>query len=426
MPQIANTELSDTFDSWRNATNAVRHRMNAFAVNESKLYANTIAANVELISNTTATFSGNTNISGMVTLKYGANFKQADANTTMTLRGTLAADGANTNITGGSLLVTSNANFTEGIQLQSGHLQVYSDSGTPSKIDFYCETNNAHYARLQAPFHADYSGSPTATLPTGTGTLALLDDIGTYANTQLLIADRMQVANVNSDFLNRVSTGASQTVAGMVQFNANVIVNTFSTFNANTSHGDNVVGIFGTGSDLKIYHSGSESIIEEGTGTLLIKAHTLTVQNQAGTETLFSAVQDGEVSLYCNNYAKFVTTASGTTTTGRSSYNAANGAIQTSSLSGSQTPDLDAYTHFNWTLVGNLTLDNPTTLKAGQSGVFVFTHSGAARTVSLGSYFDAPSGTLALSTVSGYVDVVPYLVVAGDRILLGTSTKNLS
>ena len=426
MPQIANTELSDTFDSWRNATNAVRHRMNAFAVNESKLYANTIAANVELISNTTATFSGNTNISGMVTLKYGANFKQADANTTMTLRGTLAADGANTNITGGSLLVTSNANFTQGIQLQSGHLQVYSDSGTPSKIDFYCETNNAHYARLQAPFHADYSGSPTATLPTGTGTLALLDDIGTYANTQLLIADRMQVANVNSDFLNRVSTGASQTVAGMVQFNANVIVNTFSTFNANTSHGDNVVGIFGTGSDLKIYHSGSESIIEEGTGTLLIKAHTLTVQNQAGTETLFSAVQDGEVSLYCNNYAKFVTTASGTTTTGRSSYNAANGAIQTSSLSGSQTPDLDAYTHFNWTLVGNLTLDNPTTLKAGQSGVFVFTHSGAARTVSLGSYFDAPSGTLALSTVSGYVDVVPYLVVAGDRILLGTSTKNLS
>ena len=426
MPQIANTELSDTFDSWRNATNAVRHRMNAFAVNESKLYANTIAANVELISNTTATFSGNTNISGMVTLKYGANFKQADANTTMTLRGTLAADGANTNITGGSLLVTSNANFTQGIQLQSGHLQVYSDSGTPSKIDFYCETNNAHYARLQAPFHADYSGSPTATLPTGTGTLALLDDIGTYANTQLLIADRIQVANVNSDFLNRVSTGASQTVAGMVQFNANVIVNTFSTFNANTSHGDNVVGIFGTGSDLKIYHSGSESIIEEGTGTLLIKAHTLTVQNQAGTETLFSAVQDGEVSLYCNNYAKFVTTASGTTTTGRSSYNAANGAIQTSSLSGSQTPDLDAYTHFNWTLVGNLTLDNPTTLKAGQSGVFVFTHSGAARTVSLGSYFDAPSGTLALSTVSGYVDVVPYLVVAGDRILLGTSTKNLS
>ena len=88
MAQIANTELTDTFDSWRNATNAVRHRINQFAVNESALYANTITANQAFSSPTIATFAGNTNVSGDFTLTYGGNFKQADANTTTTLRST--------------------------------------------------------------------------------------------------------------------------------------------------------------------------------------------------------------------------------------------------------------------------------------------------------------------------------------------------
>lgn len=426
MAQIANTELSDTFDSWRNATNAVRHRINQFAVNEAKLYANTIAANVELISNTTATFSGNTNISGMVTLKYGANFKQADANTTMTLRGTLAADGANTNITGGSLLVTSNANFTEAVALQAGHFQLYTDSGAPAKIDFYCETNNAHYARLQAPFHADYSGSPTITLPTGTGTLALQADIGTYGNTQLLISDRMQVANVVAGFLSKTST-SSQSFAGVVSFAANTVFTGNKIDAANTHFADNNRSYFGAGNDLEIYHDGNNSyIVDQGSGGLYVQGDTFVAVGSPSGETGLQYTKDGAVQLYYDNSVKIATTSTGTTTTGRATYNAANGAIQTSTLSGSQTPDLDTYTHFNWTLNGNMALANPTTLKAGQSGVFIFTHSGGARTVSLGSYYDAPGGTLALSTTTGHIDVIPYIVISPTKMLLGTSTKNLS
>lgn len=428
MAQIANTELSDTFDSWRNATNAVRHRINQFAVNESKLYANTIAANVELISNTTATFSGNTNISGMMTLKYGANFKQADANTTMTLRGTLAADGANTNITGGSLLVTSNANFTEGMQLQAGHIQLYTDSGSPAKMDFHCEVNNAHYVRLQAPAHADYSGSPTVILPTATGTIATLSDISNHANNALLINDRMQVANVIAGFLSKTETGA-QSFIGAVTFSANTNFggNSFVTFSANTSRPDGARSFYGAGNDLQIYHDGVNSYVDEqGTGSLNIRGSNLFLLD-SNSEYKLGAIEDGAVTLYYDNsVAKLATADKGVIITGRSTYNSANGSIEVKTTSGTQTPDFETYTHFHWTLNNNLTLANPTTLVAGQSGTFIFTHSGGARTASLGTYYDAPNGTLALSTATGAVDVVPYLVISPTKVLLGTSTKGIS
>src|SRR3990167_4101628 len=50
MAAIANTELSQTFKSWRLNTNQTSTRLNAFATNKAALYANTITANVALIA----------------------------------------------------------------------------------------------------------------------------------------------------------------------------------------------------------------------------------------------------------------------------------------------------------------------------------------------------------------------------------------
>ena len=427
MAQIANTELTDTFDSWRNATNAVRHRINQFAVNESALYANTITANQAFSSPTLATFAGNTNVSGDFTLTYGANFKQADANTTTTLRSTLAASG-NTNISG-DLLVTGNANFTEAVDLQAGHLKIYSDSGSPSKVDFHCETNNAHYVRLTAPFHADYSGSPTVTLPTGTGTLALQADIGSYANNLSLINDRLQIANAASLYLSKTST-AAQSFAGAVTFNANVVFNATKIDAANTNFADNEIASFGDSGDLQIWHDGTTtSYLQTTEGNLYITTtdtNSIVMQAKSGENSLI-AQGDAGVTLYYDNGISLSTTTNGVNIPGIASYASANGAVETvTSQTGTVTPNFTSYTHFVWTLTGNITLANPTTEKVGQSGVFVFTHSGGARTVSLGSEYESPGGTLALSAVNGYVDVVPYMVMAPGKILLGTSTKNLT
>ena len=69
------------------------------------------------------------------------------------------------------LLVDSEGS-NSGVDIANGHIQIFSATGSPSKIDFYCETGNAHKVTLIAPAHANYSGDVTVTLPTSSGTLA--------------------------------------------------------------------------------------------------------------------------------------------------------------------------------------------------------------------------------------------------------------
>ena len=48
--------------------------------------------------------------------------------------------------------------------LTGGDIDLQND-GAQSNIKFYCESSNAHYTKLQAAPHSEYSGNPTATLP---------------------------------------------------------------------------------------------------------------------------------------------------------------------------------------------------------------------------------------------------------------------
>ena len=81
---------------------------------------------------------------------------------------------------------------------------------------------------------------------------------------------------------------------------------------------------------------------------------------------------------------------------------------------------MSSYQNFVWTLTGNITLANPTTEVVGMSGVFIFIHSGAARTVSLGTDWKTEGGAgLTLSAAAGAVDIVPYFVQSTNNILLG-------
>ncbi len=78
--------------------------------------------------------------------------------------------------------------------------------------------------------------------------------------------------------------------------------------------------------------------------------------------------------------------------------------------------------NFVLTLTGNVTLDNPTTEAVGQSGFIVFIQDGTGgRTVSLGTDYETAGGAgLTLSSAASATDVVPYIVAASGRILLGT------
>ena len=91
------------------------------------------------------------------------------------------------------------------------------------------------------------------------------------------------------------------------------------------------------------------------------------------------------------------------------------------SNTGSITLNFSTNQNFVLTLTGNVTLANPSTEAVGQSGFIAFIQDGTgSRTVSLGTdYETAGAAGLTLTSTASATDLVPYLVVASNRILLG-------
>ena len=82
--------------------------------------------------------------------------------------------------------------------------------------------------------------------------------------------------------------------------------------------GDNDKAVFGAGSDLQIYHSGSASFIDDvGTGNLNLRADTaIAFQNSTGTEEFARFISNGAVQLNYDDSIKLATTATGIDVTG--------------------------------------------------------------------------------------------------------------
>jgi len=180
---------------------------------------------------------------------------------------------------------------------------------------------------------------------------------------------------------------------------------------------DSAMAMWGTSSDLQIYHDASDSYItDNGTGNLKIGSGNQ-VDILGTAETLATFVDDGAVSLYHNNGVKIATTATGAAITGTI---LATTDTDTSNT-GSVTLDFAANQNFILTFTGNVTLDNPTTEQVGQAGVIVCIQDGTgSRTLSLGTdYETAASGGITLSTAASAVDVIPYFVKAAGSIQLG-------
>ena len=74
---------------------------------------------------------------------------------------------------------------------------------------------------------------------------------------------------------------------------------------------------FGTGSDLRIYHDGSNShISDQGDGVIYLRTNNLQVNNTANNEAMISASENGTVELYYDNSKKLETTSTGVSIAG--------------------------------------------------------------------------------------------------------------
>ena len=80
---------------------------------------------------------------------------------------------------------------------------------------------------------------------------------------------------------------------------------------------DNIIGKFGTGNDLQIYHDGTNSSIQNATGDLFIYGGTDDIRIRAkNDEESIVAAPNGAVTLYYDGSAKLATTTAGINVTG--------------------------------------------------------------------------------------------------------------
>jgi hypothetical protein len=134
--------------------------------------------------------------------------------------------------------------------------------------------------------------------------------------------------NTNLDELDNILDGTtpvtgidinSGTIDGTVIGGSTPAAGSFTTgsFTGNATFADNGKAIFGAGSDLQIYHDGSNSYIsDQGTGQLRILASQFQIMNPAGTESMVFGAQDNTATLYYDNSEKLATTSTGIDVTG--------------------------------------------------------------------------------------------------------------
>ncbi len=321
---------------------------------------------------TSASFDGSGNVTGTATIQ--ANSVALGTDTTGNYVGT---------VTGGTGIDSTGATSGEGV---------------------------AHTLSL------DLNELTTSTSDADGDSFAVVDAGG---NQKKLTKGNVNISGFNNDsgFITSASGGNAATLDGIdsSQFLRSDAADTKTA--GDLSFSDNVKAVFGASADLEVYSDGASSYVhsKKAGAYLRLKSEGGIVLQAGNSENVLFAAQNGKTSLYFDAAEKLETTSSGITVTGT-----AVASSQTASVTGSTTLDFGTYQNFILTLTGNVTLANPTTEQAGQTGFIIFIHSGAARTVSLGTDYETAGGTgLTLSGASGAVDIVPYVVQSSGNILLG-------
>ena len=155
---------------------------------------------------------------------------------------------------------------------------------------------------------SDASGTPECEISGAGGDLVLsADKDDEKASTQILLktdgATRLTIAESAVD----ISSGDLQIGGTTVLNSSRALYNLDSIKLA-----DNKVAKFGSSDDLKIYHDGSNSYIQDdGTGELRLRGTTIRLTDNDGSESFAIFNDNGSVQLYHNNNLKFQTNSNG-------------------------------------------------------------------------------------------------------------------
>jgi len=128
---------------------------------------------------------------------------------------------------------------------------------------------------------------------------------------------------INTDFDSLdtiINAIGGKTAAGTLSYADSAKLATTSTgisVTGNATFADNGKAIFGAGSDLQIYHDGSDSIIYDGgTGNLKLLGTNVVINNSGNTANIATFNDGSDVRLFYNGSLKLATTSTGVDITG--------------------------------------------------------------------------------------------------------------
>ena len=228
---------------------------------------------------------------------------------------------AELNILDGATLSTAELNILDGVTSTTAELNILDGvTATATEINLL-DGVTATTAELNILDGVTSTAAELNILDGVTATateLNILDGV-TATTAELNIMDGVTATTAELNYVDGV-TSAIQTQldakapTASPTFTGTVTVPGLTT-TADVSFGDNDKAIFGAGSDLQIYHDGSNSYVQDaGTGDLLIKGANVEIQTGSGNKYFQGAAN--VASLYHTNNLKLATTSTGIDVTG--------------------------------------------------------------------------------------------------------------
>ena len=196
--------------------------------------------------------------------------------------------------------------------LQDGEISYAEDQDK-----LYIKEGGSLVALTYTPASPAFTGTITGVNLTLSGDLTV-NGTTTTINTQTLdVEDKNVVIGKVSSPSDTTADGGGWTLKGATDKTFNWVNATDAWTSSEHIHlGDNKELIVGTGSDLKISHNGTDSMIHNTTGNLTLRGDYIQLNNAANSEGMLTAAANGAVSLRFDNVIKLATSANGITVTG--------------------------------------------------------------------------------------------------------------
>jgi hypothetical protein len=199
--------------------------------------------------------------------------------------------------------------------------------------------------------------------------------------------------------------------------------------NRDLSFDDNAKAKFGAGNDLQIYHDGTNTQIDNNTGTLIVRsagAGTIEFRDQS-SQVLAQFNDNADVKLYYNNSAKLATTSTGIDVTGEITFD---GGTTSKALR----HDQDTVSATGGTLTIDLSNANNFLVNISANTTFAFSNKDAGRFGNIIIKQDATGGysftlpaecktpvngaSIVQSTGANEVSILAYYVLDSSNILV--------